>query len=728
MNTLSNHLRSIPAFGEADPSNCEREQIHLAGSIQPHGALLVVREPDLSVVQASTNSADLLGLGHAPCGSRLASISAQLEQRVRMHLGGRLDRLPVAFRCTLGAPEQAFDGLLHRPSCAAGLVIELEQAQPHRALVQGIDTSLRQLMDASSLRQLCDETARVFKEISGYDRVMVYRFDEDGHGQVLAEQREAHLEPFLGIRYPASDIPQIARKLYERNRVRLLVDVGHAPVPIEPRCSPLTGEELDMSLCALRSPSPIHTQYLKNMGVSATLVISLVAGDRLWGLIACHHSTPRFVPYQVRAECELLGEVVATRIAALESLVQSRAELLVRRLEQRMIEAISRDGDWKPALFESPQSLLQPVQASGAALLLEGESWTGGEVPSSSHLRAIGRWLDSLPRQNVIACNCLGDHAPHLEPLRDTVAGILAVPLSGQSGDYLIWLRPEQVRTLTWGGNPFKPVETSDDPSQLSPRSSFSKWHQLVEGTSQPWSAAERTTARLIGESVADVIQQFRAVRVLIAQQQLNRVQAQVQDSEQPTAVADHAGNLLIMNPAFERLLPCSGPTPRTLDDFAQVLQPAAEVRLQLGELRRTHRPWRGEVTIQLAALEERSFLVRADPVLSAPGEALGFVLLLTDMRQRRQADAARSRFQSQVFEPHKAMAVPLESEEDLLYCNLFSGLVHNAQLAALEIADGVDLERVPDMLDGVQASVSRIAELLEHLIWYERSPARRRH
>jgi hypothetical protein len=144
----------------------------------------------------------------------------------------------------------------------------------------------------------------------------------------------------------------------------LLVDVDYAPVPIEPRCSPLTGEELDMSLCALRSPSPIHTQYLKNMGVGATLVISLVAGDRLWGLIACHHCAPRFVPYQVRAQCELLGEVVATRIAALESVAQAGAELLVRRLEQRMIEAISRDGDWKAALFESPQSLLQPVQAT----------------------------------------------------------------------------------------------------------------------------------------------------------------------------------------------------------------------------------------------------------------------------------------------------------------------------------------------------------------------------
>ena len=716
-----------PAFGEANLSNCEREQIHLAGSIQPHGALLVVAEPELSVVQASANAAAMLEIGSSPVGMDLADIAIELDQRVRLHLDGRLDRLPVAFRCNLGASRSAFDGLLHRPP-GAGLIIELEPAKPHRALVRSIDRSLRQLMDASSLRRLCDETARIFKEIAGYDRVMVYRFDDDGHGQVFSEQREAHLEPFLDNRYPASDIPRIARRLYERNRVRLLVDVDYAPVPIEPRLSPLTGDELDMSLCALRSPSPIHAEYLKNMGVGATLVISLVAGDRLWGLIACHHYAPRFVPYQVRAQCELLGEVVATRIAALEGVVQARAELLVRRLEQRMIDAISRDGDWKAALFESPQSLLQPVQATGAALLLEGELLSGGEVPSSHDLRALGRWLDGLPREPVIACASLGDSEPGLRHLRATASGVLAVPLSGQPGDYLIWLRPERVQMQTWGGNPFKPVEPGDDPTHLSPRRSFSKWHQLVEGTSESWSASDRTTARLIGESVADVIQQFRAVRMLIVQNQLNRVRGQVRGCDQPTAVAARDGSLLIMNAAFGRLLPAGDPPPRTLDELAKLLHPAAEANLRLQALRLAHQPWRGEVSMRVAGEEDISFLVRADPVLAGPGEALGFVLLLTDIRQRRRAEAARRKFQPGAMETRKAMAVPLASEEDLLYRNLFSSLVHNAQLAALEITDGVELERVPDMLDGVEASVSRTAELLEHLIWYERSSDQYRH
>lgn len=724
---MSSNTATPPAFGEADFSNCEREQVHLAGSIQPHGALLVVNEPDLVIVQASANAADMLGLDGFPLGLRLSQVSEQLERRVRMHLGGRLDRLPVAFRCSVGKRLAAFDGLLHRPP-SGGLIIELEPAQPHRALVQGIGGSLRQLTGAPALQELCDEAARMLKSLVGYDRVMIYRFDEDGHGEVFSEQREPELEPYLGNRYPASDIPQIARRLYERNRVRLLVDVGYEPVPLEPRLSPLTGQELDMSLCALRSMSPIHTQYLKNMGVAATLVVSLMSGDRLWGLIACHHYRPRFVSYQMRALCELLGEAVATRIAALEGLLQVQAELLVRRLEHRMIEAISRDGDWKGALFDSPQSLLKPLKSTGAALLCDGELTTMGEVPATGDLRAVAQWLDRQPREPVVACSALGDALPELARLRATASGVMAVPLSSRPGEYLLWLRPEQVRTVTWGGNPFKPVLSGDRPGDLSPRSSFAKWHQLVEGTSEHWSASDRTLAQLIGESVADVIQQFRAVRVLIAQHQLERIQDQVCGSTQPTAVFGRDGGMLMLNDALARLLPAAHAQPASLDDLAVLLEPRAEAVSRLEQLRTLGRSWRGEIGLRRGDHDCVPLLVRADPVLSTPSEVLGYVVLLTDVRQRQRAERARQRFQSGVLEPRKAMAVPLESREDLLYRKLFSSLVQNAQLAALEIADGVDLERVPDMLEGVQASVSRTAELLEHLIWYERRSGTRRH
>ena len=278
-----------PAFGQADLSNCEREQIHLAGSIQPHGALLVLSEPGHVIIQASANAAKFLGLPHDVIGLPIDAIKGDLARCIDPRLDvPMLGVLPLAMRCTIGAPRAAFDVVLHRPP-HGGLVVELEPAGPPADRSRQVEDALRRTLLSSSLRVLCDETARIFRDLTGYDRVMVYRFDEEGHGEVLAEERDEALEPYLGNRYPATDIPQIARRLYERNRVRVLVDIDYTPVPLTPAMLPDTGQPLDMSMCSLRSVSPIHVQYLKNMGVRATLVVSLMVGGRLWGLISCHH-------------------------------------------------------------------------------------------------------------------------------------------------------------------------------------------------------------------------------------------------------------------------------------------------------------------------------------------------------------------------------------------------------------------------------------------------------
>jgi two-component system, chemotaxis family, sensor kinase Cph1 len=716
---------AAPPFGQADLSNCELEQIHLAGSIQPHGALLVAHGPDLEIVQASANAAGFLGLPGAPVGRRLAELEGDLAERVRPHLHLPLDRLPMAVRCRIGAPPQAFDVLLHRPPSSSGgdLVIELERAGPPVELSREVGTALETVLACPTLRALCDETARIVWELTGYDRVMVYRFDEAGHGEVFSERRRPELEAFQGNRYPASDIPQIARRLYETNRVRVLVDVGYAPVAVRPRRSPATGAELDMSLCFLRSMSPIHIQYLKNMGVGATLVASLMVGGKLWGLISCHHYAPRFIHYEMRAVCELLAETVATRIAALESLAQAQAEITVRRLEQRMIQAISRDGDWRTALFDRPESLLQPLGATGAALLFEGQVLTVGEVPGTPQLREMGEWLDRRPRAPTVATATLGAEAPAFAPLVDVACGLLAAPVSSSSGEYLIWLRPERVRTVTWGGAPFKPAAAAaaigNDTAQLSPRRSFAQWHEVVEGSADPWSPADLAAARLIGETVSDVVLQFRAVRTLIAQSQLEQVSRQVRRSGQPVLIADPEGRILLANQAFEQLVRgAAEPRLRWIEDLPALFADPAAIRGILDELFAHRRAWRGEQVVT-AGGEARPMLLRADPVFSAPDHVLGFVLLFNDLTERRAADAARRRFQADIVERHRVPAVPLDSDNDLVFRDLLASVVGNAQLAALEITDGIELARVPAMLESVQSSVDRAAELLERLVWH---------
>ncbi|MBK1632185.1 histidine kinase [Thiohalocapsa halophila] len=713
---MSDHAAANPAFGRADLSNCEREQIHLAGSIQPNGALLLLREPDLVVVQSSANAGSFLGCRDGVIGASLADLGGDLEPLVRSHAHERLDAIPAAVRCRVDGLDAALDGTLHRPA-GGGLILELEIAGPASDLSGPVCDALSRISASNSLDALCGEAAAIFKELAGYDRVMVYRFDEDGHGEVLAERREAHLEAYLGNRYPASDIPQMARRLYMRNRVRVLVDVAYAPVPLTPALSPISGAELDMSLCCLRSMSPIHIQYLKNMGVSATLVASLLVGGRLWGLIACHHYSARQSPYQTRVACELLAEAVSTRIAALESFAQSYAELSVRRLEQRMVEAVSTNGDWEGALFDDTQAM-QSLKAGGIALLRDGEAVTAGEVPGTQQLREIAAWLDAQPRAPVHATASLPSEDPKFAALTEVAAGLIAAPISAAPGEYLIWFRPERVRTLTWGGNPFKAVEIGDDPSQLSPRQSFAKWYQVVEGTCDPWSDCDKSTARLIGESVADVIQQFRSVRVLIAKQQLEQIKAAVRHCDQPVVIVTAAGEILQTNAAFDGLVP-QDRAAATITDMLGLFSDPAEAGRQIEALREQGRPWRGEVLLDTADEDRRPFRIRADPVLSTPNQLLGFVFLFNDLRERKAADEARQRFQVEVLGRHRMLSLPLDTAQDLRYRDLLNSLLGNAQLAALEITENLDMARVPEMLESVQSSVSRTTELLEHLKWY---------
>lgn len=703
-----------PAFGQADLSNCEREQIQYAGSIQPFGALLAVRESDFVVVQASANAASLLGIPSPLQGRSLADLPGTLLTCILPHLSQPLQTLPVAVRCTVGARSEEFDALVHRPP-AGGLIVELERAGPAIDLAAVIEAGLRRIVGAFSLRTLCDEAAAIFKEVSGYDRVMVYRFDEDGHGEVFTEAREPELEPYLGNRYPASDIPQVARRLYLRNRVRLLADVGYVPVPLEPRLSPLNGEELDMSLCALRSMSPIHAQYLSNMGVAGTLVASLVVGGRLWGLVACHHYQPRIVSADMRSVCELMAEAVSTRIAALESFGQGQADLAVRRLEQRLIEAIGRDGDWRAALFDSAQSLLTPLGASGAALLFEGQVTTTGDVPGTQVLRQIGAWLSDTVTGPVFCTASLGRDRPEFAAEAAVASGLLAVRISRSRDEFLLWLRPERVRTVTWGGDPFKPVLIGNDPATLSPRRSFAKWHQVVEGTSDPWTAGDLMAARLIGATMSDVVLQFRTVQMLIAQTQLAKVRDQVQVAEQATVVADAGGRILLANSVFARLLGISGPGPRHIDELPELFAEPVEVRLRLRELVRSRQIWRGEV--RAGRVGGTPLMVRADPVLSSPDKVLGFVLLFTDVSEKKLAASARERFQDGIIAGHHVLARRIDSTDDLAFQNLLASVVENAQLAALEITDGVETSEMADMLESVRVSVNRSASILEHLM-----------
>lgn len=707
-----------PAFGEVDLSNCEREQIHLAGSIQPHGALLVLDDDGATILQASANAAALLHLPENLAGRELAALPGTMAARVRAHLGAPLHRQAVAVRGRIGEPSVEVDALIHRPT-GGGLIVEFEPADEPVALRPLIEDASQSILNAPSLRALADEAAILFETLTGYDRVMVYRFDDLGHGEVISERRKEGAEAFLGNRYPASDIPQIARRLYLQNRVRLLVDVDYAPVPLVPRTSPSTGQEVDMSMCFLRSMSPIHLQYLKNMGVKATLVLSLVVGGQLWGLVACHHDSPKVVAFEMRGICELLAELTSTRIATLESFVQTQSELLVRRLEQRMIEAIGKDGDWRMALFDTSQTLLHSLEAGGAALVYESQIQTAGDVPSTQQIRAIAAWLDAKEPRGLVVTTTLGRDASTFAELSDVATGLLATPISASPGEYLLWFRPERKHTVTWAGDPNKPVVVGNDPRQLSPRLSFAQWHELVEGTSAPWTKRDQATARQIGATVADMVLQFRSVRMLIAQDQLETLSRQVRRSTRPMIVAGSTGRILIANEAFLSLLQPGHASLQLLDDLPDVFAEPLELRRRIEDLLHHDRPWRGELALNRVGALPKPVTMRIEPVYATLERKLGYILHFDVIADRKAAESARQHFHENMVDRRLLRTVRLDSSADRDYQAVLATIVENAQLAALEITYGVETDEMPRMLEAIRASVSRTADLLEHLLWH---------
>ena len=724
-------MLSSPAFGQADLTNCERELIHLAGSVQPHGLLLALREPDLRVIQASANVQALFGLHvEALLNQSVAELGGDIQTRVREACasGGDLaEPAPLRCRVQVEGRQREFEGTLHRvKGVGTGgghvLLVEIEPIAAEHLQVATVDipaTQLRELLGAavqrfsaaSAIGTLADGVVRCFRDMLGYDRVMVYKFDPDGHGKIIAEARDPRLESLLGHHYPASDIPQRARELYLRNRLRVLVDVHYQPSPLVPRQLPGSGEELDMSMCQLRSMSPLHLQYLKNMGVTATLVVSLVREGRLWGLIACHHYAPRNLRFAVRAAADLLAEVAATRIAAIENYAHAQVAIQVRRLEQRLVEATSTEGDWRLALFRNPRTVLQPLEATGAALFHEGELLTAGETPSTAELRALMQWITEQTFDDLFSCSSVSRANPGLDSLTPTASGVMAVKLSAARPDYLMWFRKEQLLTVTWAGDPSKPM-VANNPLELSPRSSFAAWSEIVRGTALPWSNSELALGRAFGASLVDIIVQINAVRLLIAEHQLAQIRATVGTSNEPVVIGDANGRALFANDAFATLL--GKHTTAPLDDLPSLFTQPDLVAKVLASLGQERRPWRGELTLGLPGGKALPVSVRAEVVPARDGSVLGFFMIFVDLTNTQRATEARRHLErslSQAVDEAPTRDDP-RSAGMAAQGDVMSAILANASLAAMDIADGSTAPSVAPLLEELEASTRRAAQL----------------
>ncbi|MBS0643625.1 MAG: GAF domain-containing protein [Proteobacteria bacterium] len=502
-------MTESPAFGAADLTNCDREPIHIPGSIQPHGALLAVDPDTLRILQAGGATGKFLGAAPSDLlGQRInAVLPPECVGTLRTLLlgDGATTRPQHAFRLSAQDSPPA-DVTLHG---SGGLIIlEFEAVQDHAhddALVL-VQTMLARLQKTTSSAALCQAIAQEVRRVSGFDRVMVYRFLPDRSGIVAGEVCGPDAEAFLGLHYPASDIPQQARELYRTNWVRSIVDVHYTPEPITPLLNPVNGQPLDLSHSTLRSVSPIHLEYLSNMGVAASMSLSLIMGGQLWGLIACHHNTPRFVPFRHRAAYELFAQMASAKLEMQVATEQYDRRLHTSQVHDSLVNYMSQEADLANGLTRYKPNLLDYISADGVGLWFDGQYTSLGRVPDAEQVAGLIAWLNGSVKGGVFQTDHLPSlHAP-AETFADVASGILALAVSKAPRDYILWFRGEFAHTVTWAGDPRKAITTGPHGDRLSPRKSFAAWRETVRLRSRPWEPAEVEAVHTLRVSLLEVV------------------------------------------------------------------------------------------------------------------------------------------------------------------------------------------------------------------------------
>ncbi len=502
--------------------------IHLGSQIQSHGVLLVLQEPSLDILQVSRNAASILDL---PLETLLEK---NLEDLLDPYQIGRIksrlaeDALdftnPTKIWVKKSREDYAvFDAVFHRNSEGI-LILELEPAisednVPFLSFYHLAKASINKLQESASLEDYCQIIAETVRKVTEFDRVMLYKFDRDGHGCVVAEDKVESIEPYKGLNFPESDIPKPARKMFLSNLIRLIQDSQEEPVDIFPVLNPVTERPIDLSSSTLRSPYPCHVEYLHNMGVGASLTISLIKEGKLWGLIACHHPTPKFVSFELRKACEFLGRMIFSEISTREQTQDCDYRIKLNDIQSSLIDCISQEDNFIAGLIKHQSNLLDLTSARGAAICFSGNYTLIGETPAEEDLNGLVTWLQKNVDEEVFYTDSLAENYPDAEKFKNIASGLLAIPIGKRN--YVLWFRPEVIQTVNWGGNPNEAFEVNESEGnlRLCPRKSFELWKETVRLTSLPWQPVEIKAALDLRRAIVNIVlEQAEELALLVAE------------------------------------------------------------------------------------------------------------------------------------------------------------------------------------------------------------------
>jgi chemotaxis family two-component system sensor kinase Cph1 len=496
-----------------DSDFCGSLPLHHINSIQDYGYLLVLDKSNLSIIQASENLAELLGRNI----QELVNISLteffeqdELDKIIRISAAGLNNRIPLTLVSGKSAGEYTFQALQHTKS--AYILIELEKTDKDTTrsfidVFQTVKYISAALDQANTVQQICDVAVHELRKLSNFDGVLMYKFDEDWNGTVIAEEKDPRLERYIGQTFPASDVPKQARELYLRNPYRLIPDRQYASVRLYPVINPLTNAFTDLADCNLRGVAAVHLEYMHNMNVDASMSIRVIYNEQLWGLISCHHIDKKYISYELCSIFEWLSDLISGRITLILNKEEFQITQELQKIRGILTDRIYAENQISVGLFDGDtESILHLFKASGAVVNLKGRIESIGDVPAKDDLENIMLWLEGKNMRKVFATENLSGIYDDAAVFASMASGLLVIPVNAEKGDFVLCFRPEVIEDIHWGGDPNHAINFEKDGKNYHPRNSFELWKQTVLHHSLPWSRHELE----IAESLRNFLFEFR--------------------------------------------------------------------------------------------------------------------------------------------------------------------------------------------------------------------------
>lgn len=496
-----------------DSDFCGNLPLNHINSIQSYGFLIVLDINRLTVIQASENLSEITGfpvrefvntsIEEYVDGESFSRIQSLLQLGVK-------NRIPLNLALGKEGQFSNFQALMHvKPDY---LILELEKGDqnPERsftAVFQEIKYIISAIEEASTVQQVCEIAIHQLRKISGFDGILMYKFDEEWNGTVVAEEKDEKLEVYIGQTFPASDVPKQARQLYLKNPYRLIPNREFIPVRLYPVINPLTNAFIDLSDCNLRSVAGVHLEYMKNMGIKSSMSIRVIYNGLLWGLISCHHIEEKYLNFEMCSVFEWLSAVISSRITLILDKEEFDFANELQRKRTVLTDLVYAEEDISNALLkEDKDSLLELFSATGALVSLNGRIQVAGQIPGKDALENLMLWLEGKNLSQVFFSNHLIGIYEDAADFSETGSGILVIPIDGKKGDFVICFRPEVVEDINWGGNPNEAINFEKDGKSYHPRNSFKMWKQTVRQHSLSWRKQEIEVA----ESLRSFLFEFR--------------------------------------------------------------------------------------------------------------------------------------------------------------------------------------------------------------------------